>query len=89
MLCRYDSVSPGGAFSHVGGSSAGDKLHYVSMLFTRGNLIRQAGGALARAATIAARYSCVRRQGFLDNSSGSMLGEERVVMDYGMQVRTM
>ena len=60
------------------------------MLFTRGNLVRQAGGALARAATIAVRYSGVRRQGFSgDATSGhagpSYAAPECVLLDHQMQ----
>ena len=53
MLCRHQQVTEQGEFIKQPGTSG--KLHYVSMLFTRGNLIRQAGGALARAVTVAAR----------------------------------
>ena len=40
LLCRHGGVDEAGVFQKAPGAS--DKLHYVSMLFTRGNLIRQA-----------------------------------------------
>ena len=49
-----------------------------------------AGGFLARGATIATRYSCVRRQGFKDTSDGvSFRSEERQIIDYGVQARSL
>eukprot|EP01065_Artemidia_motanka_P037993 TRINITY_DN46877_c0_g1_i1.p1 TRINITY_DN46877_c0_g1~~TRINITY_DN46877_c0_g1_i1.p1 ORF type:complete len:749 (+),score=239.42 TRINITY_DN46877_c0_g1_i1:75-2249(+) len=64
----------------------GDKLHYISMLKTRVALTSTAGGSLAQACTIAARYSCVRRQGFADTRAGqSHLAPERQIIDYSVQ----
>jgi hypothetical protein len=40
------------------------------MIFTRGSMVKGSGGALARAVTIATRYSCVRRQGFVEGKKG-------------------
>eukprot|EP00662_Eupelagonemidae_sp_cell21_P015935 gene15935-4044_t len=74
----------GGSSSPKSGSS--DKSHYVSMLKTRVALTSTAGGALAQACTIAARYSCVRRQGFADTRAGqSHLAPERQIIDYTVQ----
>ena len=83
MLSRHGEVTATGEFKKEAGSS--DKLHYVSMLFTRGNLIRQAGGALARAATISTRYSCVRQQGFIEGKARAFKSEERTIIEYQMQ----
>ena len=83
MLARHGEVTKDGRFAKAPGSNS--KLHYVSMLFTRGNLIRQAGGALARAACIATRYSCVRQQGFVDSKSSLFESEERTIIEYQMQ----
>jgi acyl-CoA oxidase len=62
-----------------------DKIHYATMMFTRGSMVRGAGGMLAKAVTIAIRYSCVRRQGFADTSTTSYASEERQIIDYQIQ----
>jgi hypothetical protein len=56
-----------------GKSGKSGNLHYVTMLMARAAMIRQSGGMLARAVTIATRYSFVRRQGFLDPESVAAL----------------
>lgn len=61
-------------------------LKYVSMMKTRIALASTAAGALAKASVIAARYSCVRRQGFqAGGGSDSHLAPESQVIDYGVQ----
>jgi acyl-CoA oxidase len=53
-------------------------------------LVSTAGGALAKAATIAARYSCVRLQGFAENLAGGGAqaydAPERQILDYQNQL---
>ena len=60
--------------------------HYITMLKTRIGLTNTAASALAKAATIATRYSAVRRQGFAVGSSGAMNGEENQILDYQVQL---
>ncbi len=43
-----------------------DKVGYGTMLFVRSVIVRGQGMMLAQAATIAVRYSCVRRQGEIE-----------------------
>eukprot|EP00656_Telonema_subtile_P055692 TRINITY_DN8697_c0_g1_i3.p1 TRINITY_DN8697_c0_g1~~TRINITY_DN8697_c0_g1_i3.p1 ORF type:complete len:633 (-),score=177.35 TRINITY_DN8697_c0_g1_i3:138-2036(-) len=84
MLAKHQHVTADGTFVRQAGAAG--KSHYVSMLFTRGNLIRQAGGALARAVTVAARYSCIRKQGFVEHSSADYNAPEQPVIQYSMQL---
>jgi hypothetical protein len=54
------------------------------MLITRSAIVQGAAGHLARATTVAIRYSAVRRQGFRDAVSFAMfssLKQEKVLMD--------
>ena len=51
------------------------------MLLTRASWVQIAGGQLAKAATIAVRYSAVRKQGFVAS------GDERQLLDYTVQRR--
>eukprot|EP01089_Gocevia_fonbrunei_P017051 TRINITY_DN5438_c0_g1_i4.p1 TRINITY_DN5438_c0_g1~~TRINITY_DN5438_c0_g1_i4.p1 ORF type:complete len:416 (-),score=97.17 TRINITY_DN5438_c0_g1_i4:40-1287(-) len=56
------------------------------MMFTRGAMLKTSGGYLARASTIAARYSCIRTQGFVDTKKGlGYKDKERAIIDYQVQ----
>merc|ERR1719221_541452 len=56
------------------------------MMKTRIALASTAAGALAKASVIAARYSCVRHQGFkAGGGTQSHMAPESQVMDYGVQ----
>eukprot|EP00300_Choanocystis_sp_HF-7_P036644 c52510_g1_i1.p1 GENE.c52510_g1_i1~~c52510_g1_i1.p1 ORF type:complete len:724 (+),score=107.53 c52510_g1_i1:88-2172(+) len=79
MLARYASVSPEGEYAIVGHPKSG----YGTMILIRSALVRDASDALARACTIAIRYSAVRRQG----PSLGPDGEEHKVLDYQMQAQ--
>ena len=61
MLGKYQHVTEDGVYVKAE-KKVNDKLHYATMMFTRGGMIRTSGGMLSRAATIAVRYSCVRTQ---------------------------
>lgn len=62
------------------------RTHYATMMYTRGAMIKGASGYLARAVTIAIRYSCVRFQGFANTAKGqSFKAEEKQVIDYQVQ----
>ncbi|CAI2172948.1 9687_t:CDS:2 [Funneliformis geosporum] len=65
-----------------------DKLSYGTMVFVRAMIVTGVRVALARAATIAIRYSAVRRQ-FVDKDEPKKLKDGRIVetcvLDYTMQ----
>ena len=62
------------------------KAHYATMMQARAGMIEISGGKLAMAATIAARYSCVRRQGFIEDQQGmSHKAKENQIIDYQVQ----
>lgn len=60
-----------------------DKFRYISMMMARVAIVGIAFEELAKAATIAIRYSAVRRQGFAADGSGGP--NEHAVLDYSMQ----
>lgn len=60
MLMRYSSVSEEGEFKPPPAANA--KAAYATMVYVRADIVRNAGGVMARAATIATRYASVRRQ---------------------------
>ncbi|CAI5490065.1 unnamed protein product [Closterium sp. Naga37s-1] len=78
MLMRYAGVDRSGEYHR--GSAAARQLAYGAMVFVRRSIVMESGIALGRAVTIAARYSCVRRQ--FGSSEG---GAESKVMDYQTQ----
>jgi acyl-CoA oxidase len=43
-------------------------MAYGTMLFIRAGLVHRSGWAAAKAATIATRYSCVRKQGSISGT---------------------
>ncbi len=59
MLMRYAQVAPDGTYS----KPPTDKITYGTMVQIRSGLVMFAASGLARAVTIATRYSVVRRQG--------------------------
>uniref|UniRef100_A0A7S1RMW9 Acyl-coenzyme A oxidase n=1 Tax=Alexandrium catenella TaxID=2925 RepID=A0A7S1RMW9_ALECA len=62
------------------------KFKYISMMSTRVAFVNMSGHSLGQAATIAVRYSCVRRQGFKDTQAADPLASgEHMVMDYKVQ----
>lgn len=58
MLMRYARVEPDGTYVRPPSS----KLSYGTMVFVRSSIVFNAAKNLARAATIATRYSAIRRQ---------------------------
>jgi acyl-CoA oxidase len=61
MLARWQHVTPEGEYVKSE-RKTNPKVHYATMVFARGGMIKGAGGFLARSVTIAMRYSCVRHQ---------------------------
>ena len=76
MLMRYAQVEPDGTYVRP----KSDKLSYGTMVFIRSALARFSFTALARAVTIAIRYSVVRRQ--TQNKPGQ---PETQLLDYTNQ----
>jgi acyl-CoA oxidase len=83
MLSKYQHVTPDGKY--VKDQKANPKIAYATMLFTRGMMVGGAASALSRAAVIATRYSCVRRQGFVDPENKSFTSSEVQIIDYQVQ----
>ena len=79
MAMRHVRLERGGEY--VPGGVAGRNASYSSMTFVRSMIVWRAGYWLAVGATIATRYSAVRRQGFADGAGGA----ELQVLDYPMQ----
>ncbi|KAG9070139.1 hypothetical protein KI688_009471 [Linnemannia hyalina] len=84
LLAKYSSVKPGSG-EYVKPPNA--KLSYGTMVLVRASLVGAARQGMAKAATIATRYSAIRRQ-FVDKDSPKMLGKDVIetpVLDYSMQ----
>lgn len=63
-----------------------NKFKYVGMMNVRAMLVGGASHAAAKAATIAIRYSTIRRQGFKDSKAADALTVgENVILDYKFQ----
>eukprot|EP01114_Cavostelium_apophysatum_P005803 TRINITY_DN1697_c0_g1_i1.p1 TRINITY_DN1697_c0_g1~~TRINITY_DN1697_c0_g1_i1.p1 ORF type:complete len:698 (+),score=185.82 TRINITY_DN1697_c0_g1_i1:104-2197(+) len=86
LLSRTQEVQPDGTYIQSELKAKNNKLHYATMMYSRGAMIKGSSGYLARASTIAIRYSCVRKQGYLKNTRGmSFKSEERQIIDYQVQ----
>ena len=82
MAARYAFVDPAGKYVRVKqASAAAGKTAYITMMQVRAIIVANAGRGLAQAATIAIRYSVVRRQGFVAKESRV----ESQVLDYSTQ----
>lgn len=77
MLSRYSSVNPE---TGVYTKPEQQALVYGSMTFVRANIVQHARLVLARAVTVAVRYTTVRRQ--FQDRDGSKKGPEMSVLDY-------
>ncbi|GMT04236.1 hypothetical protein PENTCL1PPCAC_26410 [Pristionchus entomophagus] len=76
MLMKHAKVSPDGTYTHPIHS----KLSYGTMVHVRAHMIYTHGHMLATAATVATRYSAVRRQGRIEQG-----GPEVQILDYQTQ----
>lgn len=77
MLCRYSKVDPGtGAYM----KPANPSVVYGSLTYVRAHIVMHARLILARAVTIATRYTTIRRQ--FQDRDGTGPGLEMVVLDY-------
>jgi acyl-CoA oxidase len=84
MLCKNQVVHPDGTYEKSQ-KTQNSKMQYSTMLTIRTGLVMGAGYRLAQGVTIAARYSCVRRQGFEDTSSTSRDAPELQIIEYQNQ----
>jgi len=88
MLMGLAEVTKEGVFrKRRGEGSGGEKILYGAMLDVRAGLVERGGATLARALTVAVRYSAVRKQGFAPSSSSSRSSKPRElqVLDYPTQ----
>ncbi|KAG0257963.1 hypothetical protein BG011_003630 [Mortierella polycephala] len=84
LLAKHSSIKPGTG-EYIKPPNA--KLSYGTMVLIRASLVGSARNGLAKAVTIATRYSAIRRQ-FVDKDSPKMMGKEVVetpVLDYSTQ----
>ncbi|KAF9336897.1 hypothetical protein BG006_007005 [Podila minutissima] len=84
LLAKHSSIKPGSG-EYV--KPPNDKLSYGTMVLVRASLVGAARQGMAKAVTIATRYSAIRRQ-FVDKDSPKMLGDQIIetsVIDYSMQ----
>jgi acyl-CoA oxidase len=84
MFSKHAQVTPEGEF--VAPPPKLSKFKYIGMMNIRVGMVGGAARAAGQGATIAIRYSCVRRQGFKSSKSDSaMASGENCIMDYKMQ----
>ncbi|GBG31886.1 Peroxisomal acyl-coenzyme A oxidase 1 [Hondaea fermentalgiana] len=87
---KRQHVEPDGTYvkhdlSGENGAADSGKGHYLTMITARVSLVSTACVFLSKGATIAIRYSAVRRQGFVDNAKGqSYRAEQNKIIDYNM-----
>ena len=84
MLMGFAQVSSAGEYSKQEGA---EKIAFGIMLDVRARICMNSAYVLARALTISIRYSCVRVQGFVDNSGRNP--QERAVIEYPTQQRVL
>ena len=91
MMAKRQYVTREGKYvRRSSGASGGgpSKMAYLTMVITRAGMVGKSASVLAAGATIAARYSCVRRQGFVNTQSvQGPLDAQRQIIDYAVQRR--
>jgi acyl-CoA oxidase len=83
LLSKYRTVNAEGKFVDLVKSDS--KVHYTTMMTARANMVSTSAARLAQCSTIAIRYSCVREQGFVDNSDSSYRAKENKIIDHKIQ----
>ena len=68
MLSKYNEVLPDGTYVH---KTENKQIHYFTMITARSTMVGCSASRLSMASTIAIRYSCVRKQGFIDTAGGT------------------
>jgi acyl-CoA oxidase len=83
MMEKRQHVTPDGRYIKHTQDAGNEKGAYLTMIGARVQLVAGSAVALSKAATIAIRYNCVRKQGFKDTNAGvSFRSEENAIMDY-------
>ena len=91
LLSKRQEVLPDGTYVKKSSGAGKNKvvaqrMSYLTMMGARAGMAGGAASALQRSVTTAVRYSCVRKQGFVDTKSGEgYLAAENAVIDYQMQ----
>ena len=87
LLAKNQTVDPDGTYKK-NPKTENSKVQYTTMLTIRSGLVMSAGYRLAQGVTIAVRYSCVRRQGFIDTQApdANHTSPENQIIDYGNQL---
>merc|ERR1719273_1507589 len=84
MFAKYAQVTKDGKY--IKPPKKLSKFKYISMMSIRVALVFVSYIHLARASTIAIRYSCVRKQGFKQTKAANAIElGENIIMDYRMQ----
>lgn len=86
MFAKYQQVTKDGEY--IAPPRSLSKFRYISMMQIRMMIVGWSFKDLSKAATIAIRYSCVRKQGFKDTTAEISAGgtaEENRVLDYQVQ----
>jgi len=80
LMAKRQYVTRDGQYiKREAGMKAGSEFaHYMTMVRARAGTVAQCAGKLSAAATIAARYSCVRQQGYNSNGVESAIIEYRI-----------
>ncbi|XP_063952128.1 peroxisomal acyl-coenzyme A oxidase 1-like [Lytechinus pictus] len=76
MLMKYAEVTPNGEYKRLGNP----KVTYGSMILVRTKIVEAASYEIAKAITVATRYSVIRRQGSIEKN-----GPEVPILDYQTQ----
>jgi acyl-CoA oxidase len=85
MLAKGAIVTPDGKYYKTKAKKENPVMHYATMMGARAGMMAAAGGILAAGATIAARYSAVRVQGFQETATNNYKSAEVKVLDYQVQ----
>ncbi|KAH9255374.1 hypothetical protein BASA81_006493 [Batrachochytrium salamandrivorans] len=86
LMGKRQHVEPDGTYVKHTAKGGNEHAHYLTMMNARAGMVNIASGKLAIGATIAARYSCVRLQGFTSNASNvSFRSEENAIIEYQNQ----
>ncbi|MFO0515361.1 MAG: acyl-CoA dehydrogenase, partial [bacterium] len=84
MLNKFKNVTKEGVFEVQ--KDIDPRVVYMTMISTRAMMVMTAGARLAQSATIAVRYSLVRKQGFIDTKKGvSFKTPEHSIFDHKIQ----
>ena len=81
MLAKGSVVTKDGRYLKTKAKQQNPVIHYATMMQARASMMASAGGCLAAGTTIAVRYSAIRKQGFVGDSTS----DQHQILDYQMQ----